>query len=114
MSWYLKLSGGGARVINGPHLFPKKEHLMLLYSRITKLEKIVKELIMNQQELFDAISAVSPQLTAAQTRIFAKINELQAALATATSNEIPQNVADAIAAVQTAVAALDQLVPAAQ
>jgi hypothetical protein len=66
---------------------------------------------MQNQELFDAVIALQPQIEKVQTEITGKIAELEAALAAASTAEIPQAVVDAVAAVQVAVNALDAIVP---
>jgi hypothetical protein len=84
-----------------------------LQNHIYQIEIFIGKLHMQNAELYTALTALQPTLSAAAERINVKLAEVTAALNTCTNGEVPQTVADAVAAVQVAVNALDALVPAA-
>lgn len=82
--------------------------------KTSKIEKYLKEIIMQNAELYQAITDLPAQLSKVQAEITGKIDELNTAVATAlasTGTDVPQTVVDAMAAVTNAVATLDALVP---
>jgi hypothetical protein len=71
------------------------------------IEKLLKENIMQSQELFDAVVALAPQVA----KIQAEVTDLNNKFIACSTGSVPDEVAAAIAAVQSSVSALDALVP---
>lgn len=67
-----------------------------------------EEMLMKIHELSADIAALSEQLTKAQTEILNKIADLEVALDDA---DVPEEAADALAALRFTVQALDEIVP---
>lgn len=72
----------------------------------------LRKIIMQNAELYAAVTALQPTLNDAAARITAKLVEVEAALATCNAGVVPQPVIDAITATTAAVATLNNLVPA--
>jgi DNA anti-recombination protein RmuC len=72
-----------------------------------RIEKYLKEIIMLNTELFDAVLALAPQVA----KIQAEVTDLNNRFNAASAGTVPEAVAEAIAAVQSSVADLDALVP---
>ena len=75
--------------------------------KIYRIERHLKEIIMLNTELFDVVLSLAPQVA----KIQAGVTDLNNRLNAASANTVPEEVATAIAAVQSSVAALDALVP---
>jgi len=75
--------------------------------KIYRIERHLKEIIMLNTELFDVVLSLAPQVA----KIQAEVTDLNNRFNTASAGTVPDEVAIAIAAVQSSVAALDALVP---
>ena len=75
--------------------------------KVYRIEKHLKEIIMLNTELFDAVLALAPQVA----KIQAEVTDLNNKFNAASAGTVPDEVAAAIAAVQSSVNALDALVP---
>lgn len=78
-----------------------REHRALIY----RLECI----IMQNKELYDAVTALADQMNKVKAEIVTKVTDLEAALNA--SGSVPVEVADAFASVKAAVETLDAIVP---
>jgi hypothetical protein len=75
--------------------------------KVYRIETHLKEIIMLNTELFEVVVALAPQVA----KIQAEVTDLNNKFNACSAGTVPDEVAAAIAAVQSSVSALDALVP---